>query len=185
MKGGRKNLKRAAEEQSLRVQDGQCVMQVVSLRGSNLIEVMDAQCEKSLALFPAKFQKSMWIKRGSFVVVDESGKEKALKDGSKVACIVTKVLFYEQVRSLQKSSEWPEIFKSTNSNDFNETLDSQTSQLEENNESNLADDNEEDEDDGLPPLEANTNRINPFEWHSEPDSGSDTDSDSCTKEHEL
>ncbi|TXG49958.1 hypothetical protein EZV62_025833 [Acer yangbiense] len=185
MKGGRKNLKRAAEEQSLTVQDGQSVMQVVSLRGSNLIEVMDAQGEKSLALFPAKFQKSMWIKRGSFVVVDESGKEKALKDGSKVACIVTKVLFYGQVRSLQKSSEWPEIFKSTNANDSNETLDSQTSQPEENNESDLVDDDDEEEededDDGLPPLEANTNRINPFEWHSEPDSGSDTDTDSCTK----
>ncbi|KAI9157833.1 hypothetical protein LWI28_028793 [Acer negundo] len=190
MKGGRKNLKRSAKEQSLTVQDGQSVMQVVSLRGSNLIEVMDAQGEKSLALFPAKFQKSMWIKRGSFVVVDASGKEKALKDGSKVACIVTKVLFYEQVHLLQKSSEWPEIFKSTNSNVSNETLDSQTSQPEENNESDLAndeddDDDEDEDDDGLPPLEANTNRINPFEWHSEPDSGSDTDTDSCTKEHEL
>ncbi|KAK3206329.1 hypothetical protein Dsin_020375 [Dipteronia sinensis] len=43
MKRGRKNLKRAAEEQSLTVQDGQSVMQVVSLRGSNLIEVIDAQ----------------------------------------------------------------------------------------------------------------------------------------------
>lgn len=39
MKGGRKNLKRAAGEQSLTLQDGQSIMQVVSLRGSNLIEV--------------------------------------------------------------------------------------------------------------------------------------------------
>lgn len=39
-------------------------------------------------------------------MVDESGKEKALKDGSKVACIVSQVLFYEQVRALQKTSEW-------------------------------------------------------------------------------
>lgn len=39
MKGGRKNLKRAAEEQSLTLQDGQSITQVVSLRGSNLIEV--------------------------------------------------------------------------------------------------------------------------------------------------
>lgn len=28
------------------------------------LKVMDAHGEKSLALFPAKFQKSMWIKRG-------------------------------------------------------------------------------------------------------------------------
>ncbi|KAL5807760.1 hypothetical protein ACOSQ3_028451 [Xanthoceras sorbifolium] len=167
---------RAAEEQSFTVQDGQSVMQVVSLRGSNLIEVMDSQGEKSLALFPAKFQKSLWIKRGSFVVVDESGKEKALKDGSKVVCIVTKVLFYEQVRALQKSSEWPEIFKSTISDDSNGTLNKQTSQHEENNEPDLADD--EDDDGELPPLEANTNRIKPFELQSESDSGSDSDMDS-------
>lgn len=39
MKGGRKNLKRAAEEDSLNLRDGQGIMQVLSLRGSNLIEV--------------------------------------------------------------------------------------------------------------------------------------------------
>lgn len=39
MKGGRKNLKRAAEEDSLNLRDGQGIMQVISLRGSNLIEV--------------------------------------------------------------------------------------------------------------------------------------------------
>lgn len=49
---------------------------------------------------------------GSFIVVDESGKEKAIKDGSKVACIVTQVLFYEQVRALRKSTEWCVLFTS-------------------------------------------------------------------------
>ena len=39
-------------------------------------------------------------------MVDDSGKEKALESGSKVTCIVSKVLFYEQVRALQKSPEW-------------------------------------------------------------------------------
>ncbi|KAG7990153.1 hypothetical protein I3843_02G010800 [Carya illinoinensis] len=38
MKGGRKNLKRAAEEDKFNLQDGQTIMQVLSLRGSNLIE---------------------------------------------------------------------------------------------------------------------------------------------------
>ncbi|KAH9767587.1 S1-like domain-containing protein [Citrus sinensis] len=172
MKGGRKNLKRAAGEQSLTLQDGQSIMQVVSLRGSNLIEVLDAKDEKSLALFPAKFQKSMWIKRGSFVVVDESGKEKAIKDGSKVACIVTKVLFYEQVRALQKSTEWPEIFKSTNSDDANGSLERQACNHEENDQS------ESDDDDGLPPLEANINRMKPMELQTESESDSESDTDS-------
>uniref|UniRef100_A0A2P2M0M9 Putative RNA-binding protein EIF1AD n=1 Tax=Rhizophora mucronata TaxID=61149 RepID=A0A2P2M0M9_RHIMU len=112
MKGGRKNLKKAARDRSFTLEDGQSIMQVLSLRGSNLIEVMDGKGEKSLALFPAKFQKSMWIKRGSFVVVDESGKEKALESGSKVACIVSQVLFHEQVCALQNSCDWSVLLTS-------------------------------------------------------------------------
>ncbi|CAL9029016.1 unnamed protein product [Prunus brigantina] len=33
-------------------------------------------------------------------------KEKVVESGSKVACIVSQVLFYEQVRALKKSPEW-------------------------------------------------------------------------------
>ena len=39
MKGGRKNLKRAVEAEMMALQQGQNIMQVVDLRGSNLIEV--------------------------------------------------------------------------------------------------------------------------------------------------
>ncbi|KAG6658635.1 probable RNA-binding protein EIF1AD isoform X3 [Carya illinoinensis] len=171
MKGGRKNLKRAAEEEKFNLQDGQTIMQVLSLRGSNLIEVMDGQGEKSLALFPAKFQKSMWIRRGSFVVVDICGKEKALESGSKVACLVSQVLFYEQVRPLQKSPEWPEIFKSTHLEDSSGSLCGKTSQQEE-------DELESSDEEGLPPIEVNTNRIKPFELLSDAESVSSSDRDS-------
>ncbi|XP_008234164.1 PREDICTED: probable RNA-binding protein EIF1AD [Prunus mume] len=171
MKGGRKNLKRAVEEDSLTLKDGHSIMQVLSLRGSNLIEIMDGQGEKSLALFPAKFQKSMWIKRGSFVVVDASGKEKVLESGSKVGCIVSQVLFYEQVRVLKKSPEWPEIFKSTVSDGCHASLQGDTSQQEEN-------ELDSSDDDGLPPLEANTNRMKPVDWKSDTESNSDSDTDS-------
>lgn len=175
MGGGRKNLKRAAEEVNFSLQPGQTIMQVVSLRGSNLIEVMDAKSEKSLALFPAKFQKSMWIKRGSFVVVDGTGREQALESGSKVACIVSQVLFHEQIRRLQKSAEWPEAFKSQ-ANDNKDLPEPSTEQDVEEEEEGSND------DDGLPPLEANTNRMRPFGLHarsaSESDSDTDTDTDS-------
>ncbi|XP_062154914.1 uncharacterized protein LOC133862979 isoform X2 [Alnus glutinosa] len=106
---------------------------------------------------------------GSFVVVDISGKEKALESGSKVACIVSQVLFYEQVRAIQKSPEWPEIFKSTNVDDSNGSLHGQTSQQEEELGSS-------DDDEGLPPIEANTNRIKPFD-EFQPDAESDSSSD--------
>ncbi|MCL7038824.1 hypothetical protein MKW94_030289 [Papaver nudicaule] len=170
MKGGRKNLKRAAEEQGLTLQEGQRVMQVVSLRGSNSIEVLDGDGKKLLALFPAKFQKSMWIKRGSFVVVDERGREEAIEAGGKVAGIVSQVLFYEQVRLLQKSPEWPEIFKVASTEESNVHPQVPNSQAAV--EFNSSDD---DDDDGLPPLEANTNRIRPVELDPETDSESESD----------
>lgn len=39
-------------------------------------------------------------------MVDESGREEAVESGRKVGCVVTKVLYFEQVRVLQKSAEW-------------------------------------------------------------------------------
>lgn len=167
-KGGRKNLKRAVNDETLTLQPGQSIMQVVSLRGSNLIEVIDAKGEMALAIFPAKFQKSMWIKRGSFVVVDDSGREEAVESGRKVACIVLQVLFHDQVRVLQKSLQWPEIFKSAmvESSDRNSQRNPSTTQ--ENDELDSSED-----DDGLPPLEANTNRRIHTELHTATESDSD------------
>ncbi|CAN1852440.1 Probable RNA-binding protein EIF1AD [Linum perenne] len=156
MKGGRKNLKRAsADEHNLKLQDGQSMMQVMSLRGSNLIEVMH--------LFRC------YIEFGSFVIVDESGK--AIESGSKVTCIVSQVLFHDQVRKLQKSPEWPEIFKAV-------TLDDTSKSTAPNEEADELNSSEDEDDDGLPPLVANKNRIQPpfSEVDSESDTGSDSDS---------
>jgi len=66
----------------------------------------------------------------------------------------------------------PEIFKSTALDDSSGSLNITNGQLEEN-------ELESSDDDGLPPLEANMNRIKPPEWEqsdTESNSGSDTDS---------
>nr|XP_043635870.1 probable RNA-binding protein EIF1AD [Erigeron canadensis] len=168
-KGGRKNLKRAVNDETLTLQPGQSIMQVVSLRGNNQIEVIDAKGEKALAIFPAKFQKSMWIKRGSFVVVDDSGREEAVESGRKVACVVLQVLFHEQVRVLQKSPEWPEIFRSVIVDSSNGNSQKNPSTTKENEELDSS------EDDGLPPLEANTNRRIHTVLQSDTESDSDVE----------
>lgn len=63
----------------------------------------------------------------------------------------------------------PEIFKSTVADDSNGSLQSQTSKQEEN-------ELDSSDDDGLPPLVANTNRMRPFELQPDTDSGSDSNS---------
>lgn len=169
MKAGRKNLKQASEKDAISIEEGHSIMQVVSLRGSNLIEVMDSKGIKSLALFPAKFQKSFWIKRGNFVVVNESGRDEAFESGSKITCMVSQVLFHDQVRRLEKSLEWPAIFRAKAADDLKDQQDLPPIENDKNSTS--------DEEDELPPLEANLNRRRPVELYSDPDSGSDCDPD--------
>ncbi|KAL0919519.1 hypothetical protein M5K25_011617 [Dendrobium thyrsiflorum] len=165
MKSGRKNLKKASAEDGISLQEGQSIMQVVSLRGSNVIEVMDAEGVKSLALFPAKFQRSFWIKTGNFVIVDEGGREKALESGDKIACIVSQVLFHAQVRSLERSPDWPARFKNARPEEpKNVQLQPESYHGEVLN---------SDSEDDLPPLEANLNRRRPVELYSDSDSDHD------------
>ncbi|VVB02956.1 unnamed protein product [Arabis nemorensis] len=173
MNRGRRNLKQAASEQDFTLEECQSIAQVVSLRGSNQIEIMDAKGENSLALFPAKFRESMWIRRGSFVVIDHTGKEKAQEFGRKVTSIVCKVLFFEQVRLLQKSPEWPEIFR-----DIKPIPADESSQLPIVHQENDGEVDSSDDDDGMPPLEANTNRLRPFGVNCDAETDSNSDSDS-------
>ncbi|XP_052627143.1 uncharacterized protein LOC128133667 [Lactuca sativa] len=96
-------------------------------------------------------------------VVDDSGREEAVESGRKVACVVLQVLFHEQVRVLQKSPEWPEIFKTVIVDTSNGKSEKSTQENEE---------LESSEDDGMPPLEANTNR-RPAELRSDTESDSE------------
>jgi probable RNA-binding protein EIF1AD len=38
--------------------------------------------------------------------VDASGRDEALESGSKIGCVVSRVLFHDQVRALEKSGKW-------------------------------------------------------------------------------
>lgn len=69
-------------------------------------------------------------------------------------------------------SSRPAIFKSGAADDSNEKLHGNTSQPEIERDSS--------DDDGLPPLEANTNRLRPFELQMEEDSESNSDTDDRT-----
>eukprot|EP00252_Welwitschia_mirabilis_P010686 TRINITY_DN24121_c0_g1_i1.p1 TRINITY_DN24121_c0_g1~~TRINITY_DN24121_c0_g1_i1.p1 ORF type:complete len:179 (-),score=49.33 TRINITY_DN24121_c0_g1_i1:183-719(-) len=174
---GRKILKKEALEPFFEIQDGQTVMQVVSLRGSNIIEVIDSKGFKTLALLPAKFHKSIWIKRGSYVLVEEGDREKALESGNKVTCMILQVLFNDHVRMLQKASCWPEGFHDSNSSPMTrDSVDSTSAKETPSVHPRDKSDEECSSDDGLPPLEENTNRRMYAETYS--NSGSESEFDS-------
>ncbi|CAN8325118.1 unnamed protein product [Cochlearia groenlandica] len=109
----------------------------------------------------------------SFVVIDHTGKEKAQESGRKVTSIVCKVLFFEQIRLLQKSPEWPEIFRDTKMVPAEESSQIPIVQKRDDAEVGSSDD-----DDGMPPLEANTNRLRMFGVQCDAETDSESDSDS-------
>ncbi|CAM6102503.1 unnamed protein product [Calypogeia fissa] len=219
MKGGRRNLKHNSLNGCPEPQPGESLMRVVSLRGSNLIEVENSHGVKTLCMLPAKFRKSLWIKTGNYVLVEEGDREKAADAGNKVTGTIVQVLYEEHVRALRTTSFWPPSFVDTSEKArmANEILPEEkvlrtpvlstpvlttpvlstpvlttpvlrtrvlrtrvlstpvlrtpvlSTPVEENG------DDSEDEDDGLPPLEANRNRQQPTNlFHG---SGCDSDSD--------
>ncbi|KAG1365620.1 putative RNA-binding protein EIF1AD [Cocos nucifera] len=81
--------------------------------------------------------------------------------------MVSRVLFHDQVRKLEKSAEWPAVFRTIVADDSKSHVQIPKSGCEEGSNS--------DDEDGLPPLEANLNRNRPVELYSDSDSGSDSD----------
>jgi probable RNA-binding protein EIF1AD len=188
MKAGRKNLKREALEHKgvEEPQEGHVLMRVVGLRGGNIVEAENAAGETTLCLLPAKFQKTIWIKTGTVVVVDEADREKALEAGSKVTGTISRVLLEDQVRALRKSAAWwPESFKDERLVYKDErVLSSKTEEMGGDEEGSESDD----DDDGLPPLEANSNRqhaMSTYEHVDSDDSSDDEDLEVDKSKHAL
>lgn len=71
----RRNLLATAEETMTppdALTDAQSIARVVVAAGKNLYHVESPSNEKLLVELPARFRNAIWIKRGSFVVVDNS-----------------------------------------------------------------------------------------------------------------
>lgn len=176
---GRKHVKQDILQGCPQPGDGQLLMRVLALRGSNQIEVEDSQGRRTLCLLPAKFHKTLWVKRGTFVIVDEGDREKAQAAGMKVTGTISKVLYEEHRRALEKIGEWPAGFASEPEDPkpgpSSEPAAQGSKEMATYPDSSAGGDEESDEDKDLPPLELNNNRLQPFNQYVCSDS--DTDSD--------
>ncbi|EGF82218.1 hypothetical protein BATDEDRAFT_23639 [Batrachochytrium dendrobatidis JAM81] len=59
-----------------------------------------------LVLLPSKFQKLIWIKKGSFVIVNLEPDSK-----TKVKAEIAHVLFPDNIKYLKSISKWPSVFE--------------------------------------------------------------------------
>ncbi|KAH7443938.1 hypothetical protein KP509_02G056800 [Ceratopteris richardii] len=169
--GGRKKLKEGALNGGIELQPAQKIYKVISLRGSNIIEVEDENNIATLCLLPAKFNKVLWVRRGSFVLVEGGDHEKVSEFGSKVTGIICQVLFDKQIRGMKRSQQWPQAFEDskTTTDTAEEIMDGKDNIEMCLNSGSCS----EEDDDDLPPLEANRNR-RPVDFNHE-SSSSDED----------
>ncbi|KAH8273581.1 hypothetical protein KR018_002270 [Drosophila ironensis] len=84
----------------------QKIVRVVSSRGNNLHEVETdrADEENFLVSMPNKFRKSMWVKRGDFLLIEP------IEEGDKVKAEICKILTSEHVKEFTKAGIWPDRF---------------------------------------------------------------------------
>ncbi|CAD7086617.1 unnamed protein product [Hermetia illucens] len=85
--------------------ENQQIVRVVSSRGNNLHEVEPAaDGGHFLVSMPTKFRKTIWVKRGDFVLVEP------IEEGVKVKGEMCKILTAEHVKEFSKEGIWPRKF---------------------------------------------------------------------------
>ncbi|KJH51554.1 putative translation initiation factor eIF-1A [Dictyocaulus viviparus] len=85
--------------------DGDIIAQVRNARGNNLHEVLDENGEMYVVSMPSKFRKTVWIRRGQFVVL------RPIKEGDKVKAEIEYVLDEENVLYIRSRNRWPYRFE--------------------------------------------------------------------------
>lgn len=83
------------------------VGQITGNRGANAFSIQLANGDTAIAKLPNKFHKVLWVKSKDFVVVATSGEDVSSTDTLTIKYVLSK----ENIKSLKKSNQWPEVFE--------------------------------------------------------------------------
>ncbi|KAF9966011.1 hypothetical protein BGZ70_003555 [Mortierella alpina] len=142
------------------LEEGQRFARVLGSRGKNIHEVQFQNGEELLVNLPPKFRSLVWVKRGSYVIIEPA--EEA--DKTKVEGDIVAVLFPDHIKKYKQRGIWPFEDQLSNSlgNDDEES-------------GNDGDDNGDDEDEDDDDLFVNNNRVIIEESDTDSESEDETD----------
>lgn len=80
--------------------ENQTLVKVLGPRGNHLYEVIAADGTTFLASMPSKFRNTVWIKNGSFVVIEP------IEEGNKVKGEIVKILLKHHIKQMKKDGNW-------------------------------------------------------------------------------
>jgi probable RNA-binding protein EIF1AD len=115
MGGAKKNhvIQRALQEYAEPPGESEMICQARGSRGSNKIDVLLPDGLEALVILPAKFHKKIWIRKGSFVIVQVIQDEIDDKGSRTFNGEIVRVLLKDDekhLRSLEGGKHWPELW---------------------------------------------------------------------------
>nr|ACO11432.1 Probable RNA-binding protein EIF1AD [Caligus rogercresseyi] len=81
------------------------LVRVTAGKGNNLHGVVDASGEEFLASMPCKFRKSVYIKRGDYVLIEK------IPEGGKVKAEIVHIPLKDQIKYIRDQGLWPKAFE--------------------------------------------------------------------------
>lgn len=101
----RKHVMRSVLSEDLELpKEGQDIVRIQTSMGNNLHEVETASGEKYLVSMPTRFRKSVWVKRGDFILVEP------IAEGDKVRAEMVRPITSDYIRYLRDNNKWPSDF---------------------------------------------------------------------------
>ncbi|KAG0290046.1 putative RNA-binding protein eif1ad [Linnemannia gamsii] len=85
------------------LEEGQRFARVLGTRGKNVHEVQFSDNQELLVNLPPKFRSLVWVKRGSYVIIEPAEEE----DKTKVGGDIIAVLFPDHIKHYKQQGIWP------------------------------------------------------------------------------
>eukprot|EP01023_Acetabularia_acetabulum_P054271 TRINITY_DN6108_c0_g2_i1.p2 TRINITY_DN6108_c0_g2~~TRINITY_DN6108_c0_g2_i1.p2 ORF type:complete len:159 (-),score=31.96 TRINITY_DN6108_c0_g2_i1:254-730(-) len=105
----RRHLVQQKQQEVVQVpEQGQKIVQAVSTQGGNVVEVKYPDGSQSFCLLPTRFNKTLWIRRGGYLIISELEQQ----GGNKIRGMVESILYDKDIKQLKKMGNniWPTEF---------------------------------------------------------------------------
>ncbi|XP_022834809.1 probable RNA-binding protein EIF1AD [Spodoptera litura] len=84
--------------------ENQSIVKVLKNRGRNLYAVITPTGEEYLVRMPTKFRRTIWVRRGSYIVVEP------IPRGNKVKAEIVKIMNKNSIQCYKENNVWPKEF---------------------------------------------------------------------------
>ncbi|XP_044745117.1 probable RNA-binding protein EIF1AD [Coccinella septempunctata] len=84
--------------------ENQQIVKITASKGNNLHEIETADKTRFLVSMPMKYRNYMWVKRGSFVIIQP------IQEGVKIKGEIVRVLISQHIKYFKEVKIWPDAF---------------------------------------------------------------------------